>query len=166
MFCCCHVSEYTNHPEHWRRHASAGILKCALSRGMPPRRAPGPLAEGTRHSHAVLAPPDKGSCWSSLRLLQQVDAVSCIVAGTENKHIMILNSSGTAVAKTIWLGAVPAFLAGSGLLDVSYVLAVASRDSKIYIIRNGELTSSVIQLDSQPLGLVSTLLDTSCEPPA
>jgi hypothetical protein len=36
-----------------------------------------------------------------------------------------------------------------------YSITVAARDGKIYTIKNGELMDSVIQLESQPVGLVT-----------
>ncbi len=41
-----------------------------------------------------------------------------------------------------------------GELDVGYRITVAGRDGKLYHIRNGELTQTIIQLEAQPVGLV------------
>lgn len=41
-----------------------------------------------------------------------------------------------------------------GELDVRYNITVAGRDGKLYHIRNGELTQTIIQLEAQPVGLV------------
>lgn len=41
-----------------------------------------------------------------------------------------------------------------GELDVGYRITVAGRDGKLYHIRNGELSQTIIQLEAQPVGLV------------
>lgn len=37
---------------------------------------------------------------------------------------------------------------------MGYRITVAGRDGKLYHIRNGELTQTIIQLEAQPVGLV------------
>ncbi|GIL69347.1 hypothetical protein Vretimale_13465 [Volvox reticuliferus] len=82
------------------------------------------------------------------------DAVSCLVVGTESGRILVINAAGTAVVKNIWVGITPAMIAVQGELDVGYRITVAGRDGKLYHIRNGELTQTIIQLEAQPVGLV------------
>lgn len=76
--------------------------------------------------------------------------------GTEDKRILILNADGTAVETSFTLPAVPAFMATTGELDVGYRITVAARDGRLYNIKSGSVSRSVIQLDSQPVGVVSS----------
>ncbi|KAG2484587.1 hypothetical protein HYH03_016628 [Edaphochlamys debaryana] len=86
--------------------------------------------------------------------LDEPDAVSCLVVGTESGRVLILNAAGTAIVKNIWIGITPAMIAIQGELDVGYRITVAGRDGKLYHIRNGELQQTIIQLEAQPVGLV------------
>lgn len=86
--------------------------------------------------------------------IDEPDAISCLVVGTESGRVLILNPQGTAIAKNVWVGATPAFLAVQGELDVGYRITVAGRDGKLYSIRNGELQQTIIQLESPAVGLV------------
>ncbi|GFR47769.1 hypothetical protein Agub_g9536 [Astrephomene gubernaculifera] len=89
--------------------------------------------------------------------IDEPDAVSCLVVGTESGRILILNAAGNAIVKNIWVGITPAMIAVQGELDVGYRITVAGRDGKLYHIRNGELTQTIIQLEAQPVGLVRLL---------
>lgn len=82
------------------------------------------------------------------------DAISCVVLGTEQGQIIVLESSGTAIKLKKQLPAVPVFLAVAGVLDVEYRITVACRNGALYSIKNGELTGTVIELESQPVGLI------------
>ncbi|EFJ41176.1 Bardet-Biedl syndrome protein 1 [Volvox carteri f. nagariensis] len=86
--------------------------------------------------------------------IDEPDAVSCMVVGTESGRVLIINAAGTAIVKNIWVGITPAMIAVQGELDVGYRITVAGRDGKLYHIRNGELTQTIIQLEAQPVGLV------------
>ncbi|KAG2451137.1 hypothetical protein HYH02_004404 [Chlamydomonas schloesseri] len=86
--------------------------------------------------------------------IDEPDAVSCLVVGTESGRVLILNPAGTAIVKNIWVGITPAMIAVQGELDVGYRITVAGRDGKLYHIKNGELSQTIIQLEAQPVGLV------------
>lgn len=95
------------------------------------------------------------TCMDVIRqALDEPDAVSSLVVGTESGRVMVLNTAGTAVASNVWLGAVPALLATSGLLQAESRITVAARDGRLYTIRNGKLSSAVVQLEALPVGLV------------
>eukprot|EP00735_Rhodelphis_limneticus_P001522 TRINITY_DN12154_c0_g1::TRINITY_DN12154_c0_g1_i1::g.26505::m.26505 TRINITY_DN12154_c0_g1::TRINITY_DN12154_c0_g1_i1::g.26505 ORF type:complete len:585 (-),score=107.23,sp/Q3V3N7/BBS1_MOUSE/40.00/1e-141,BBS1/PF14779.1/2.4e-77,BBS2_Mid/PF14783.1/4,BBS2_Mid/PF14783.1/91,BBS2_Mid/PF14783.1/2.8e+02,BBS2_Mid/PF14783.1/3.9,PHTB1_N/PF14727.1/1.2e+03,PHTB1_N/PF14727.1/1.6e+02,PHTB1_N/PF14727.1/3.2 TRINITY_DN12154_c0_g1_i1:527-2281(-) len=95
------------------------------------------------------------TCMDTLRKAEEDDSgVSSLVIGTESGHIMILEPNGQSVKKTIAVKGTPAFLAISGLQDVEYRICVATRDGKVYSIKNGEVTGNVIELESQPCGLL------------
>jgi Bardet-Biedl syndrome 1 protein len=79
---------------------------------------------------------------------EDVDAVGCLVVGTEAKQLLILNSECTNVIKKIALRGVPARVDVTGLLEGDYRIFVALRDNCIVCIKNGELLSSIIELDA------------------
>jgi Bardet-Biedl syndrome 1 protein len=108
--------------------------------------------------------------------------MSQIIIGTENKMIYILKPSGYSVSCQCELPSVPVMMAVTGSFDVNYRIVIACRDAKIYTIKvpsvrivstierhtrcvlpwqgsynNCECnagTSMVIELESQPCGLV------------
>eukprot|EP00933_Yihiella_yeosuensis_P026875 TRINITY_DN20867_c0_g1_i1.p1 TRINITY_DN20867_c0_g1~~TRINITY_DN20867_c0_g1_i1.p1 ORF type:complete len:617 (-),score=119.82 TRINITY_DN20867_c0_g1_i1:152-1942(-) len=81
-------------------------------------------------------------------------AVSLLVLGTENRMVYILDSSALNIAAKVELEAVPTFISILGLYDVEYRITVACRDGHIYTIKNGQVLSNVIELETQPVGLV------------
>ncbi|KAK9812788.1 hypothetical protein WJX72_003736 [[Myrmecia] bisecta] len=103
-----------------------------------------------------LARPSPVTCMGSIRKsLEQVDALSCLVLGTECGSVMILDPTGSNVTHTVRLGAAPSLLAISGLLDVDYRIAVATRSGRVYVIRNGELAGAPIELEAPAVGLLA-----------
>jgi len=86
--------------------------------------------------------------------MDEATAVSMLVLGTENKMIYILDSSALNIATKVELDAVPTFISVLGLYDVEYRITVACRDGNIYTIKNGQVLHSVIELETQPVGLV------------
>jgi Bardet-Biedl syndrome 1 protein len=48
------------------------------------------------------------------------------------------------------------FVASTGLLDVDYRIVVACRDGRVYTVKNDELSTVVIELETQPCGLIRT----------
>mmetsp|Transcript_20772 Transcript_20772/g.53229 ORF Transcript_20772/g.53229 Transcript_20772/m.53229 type:complete len:619 (+) Transcript_20772:542-2398(+) len=87
---------------------------------------------------------------------EEPDSVSCLMVGTESGKLLLLNPTGTAVAKTIALGrgSIPTHMVNTGVLDVEWRTAVACRDGKIYQLKNGELQSVVIELEAPCVGLL------------
>lgn len=86
--------------------------------------------------------------------MDEPTAVSMLVLGTENKMVYILDSSALNIASKVALDAVPSFISVLGLYDVEYRITVACRDGNIYTIKNGQVLSTVIELETQPVGLV------------
>lgn len=74
--------------------------------------------------------------------------------GTEDSRVLLLGAGCTSVSSSITLPAVPALLSAVGGLDAGYRVTVATRDGWLYSIKAGALTRTVLQLDSQPVGLV------------
>jgi len=86
--------------------------------------------------------------------MDEDDAVSSLVIGTESKQILILNPSGSAILTSCKLKGVPVYIAVTGLYDVDYRIVVACRDGNVYTIKNGEVARQCIELETQPCGLV------------
>jgi Bardet-Biedl syndrome 1 protein len=86
--------------------------------------------------------------------MDEPTAVSMLVLGTENKLVYILDSTALNVASKVQLDAVPSFISVLGLYDVEYRITVACRNGNIYTIKNGQVLSTVIELETQPVGLV------------
>ncbi|GAX73330.1 hypothetical protein CEUSTIGMA_g784.t1 [Chlamydomonas eustigma] len=100
------------------------------------------------------------TCMDTIKMVvDEPDAVSCLVVGTESGRILVMNPQGTGVVKNIWLGVTPAFMAIHGEYEVAYKISVAARDGKMYIIRNGDVSQSIIQLESPAVGLSRMNLD-------
>lgn len=81
-------------------------------------------------------------------------SVSSLVIGTEAKQVLILDPPGNSIRVKCTLPAVPVFMGITGLFDVEYRIVVACRDGAVYTIKNGTVTSTVIELQSHPVGLV------------
>jgi len=95
------------------------------------------------------------TCMETLKKdMEDDDAVSMLVAGTEAGQVLILEPSGTAVSSKIQLPSPPVFLAVTGLHAVEYRIVCACRDGHLYTIKNGEQTGAVIELEAMPCGLV------------
>ncbi|XP_062051763.1 Bardet-Biedl syndrome 1 protein isoform X1 [Lepus europaeus] len=87
--------------------------------------------------------------------LADEDAVSCLVLGTENKELLVLDPEAFTVLAKMNLPSVPVFLEVSGQFDVEFRLAAACRDGNIYILRrDSKRPRYCIELSAQPVGLV------------
>lgn len=83
------------------------------------------------------------------------DAISCLIIGTENCCIYVLDSAAFTVLKTMTLPSVPVFINVSGMYDVEYRIIATCRDGKIYTFKRVNTTPKhCIELSSQPVGLV------------
>lgn len=77
------------------------------------------------------------------------DCISCLVLGTEDSQVLILEPTGTKIAKTFTLPSVPVTICTNGKLDVEYRIIVSCRNGNIYTIKNGQVSGLVIELESQ-----------------
>eukprot|EP00947_MAST-08B_sp_MAST-8B-sp1_P003262 g3262.t1 len=95
------------------------------------------------------------TCMGTLKKnLEDDDAISSLVIGTENKQVLVLDPPGSTVLQRCTLRGVPVMMAITGLYDVDFRIVVAGRDGNIYTIKNGEVMGTVIQLETQICGLV------------
>ncbi|XP_063173081.1 Bardet-Biedl syndrome 1 protein [Candoia aspera] len=83
------------------------------------------------------------------------DAISCLVIGTENMEILILDPEAFTILSKVAIPSVPAFLDVAGQFDVEYRLTVACRNGSIYILRrDSKRPKYCIELSAQAVGLV------------
>ncbi|XP_061058078.1 Bardet-Biedl syndrome 1 protein isoform X2 [Eubalaena glacialis] len=76
--------------------------------------------------------------------LADEDAVSCLVLGTENKELLVLDPEAFTVLAKV-----------SGQFDVEFRLAAACRNGNIYMLRrDSKRPKYCIELSAQPVGLV------------
>jgi len=95
------------------------------------------------------------TCMETLKKdMDDDDAVSMLVVGTEAGQVLILEPSGTQVSVQVLLPSAPVFLAVTGLQSVEYRVVCACRDGHLYTIKNGEQTGAIIELEAMPCGLV------------
>jgi len=101
-----------------------------------------------------LETPNVATCLDTLKKNSEDEmAISHLVIGTENKEIIILDQHGTSILKLIRIPGTPAFLDISGTLDNEYQIIVLTRESRGFLIRNGELLNTIMDLESKPCGL-------------
>ena len=81
-------------------------------------------------------------------------AVSCIVIGSENKEIFILDPQAFTALARIHLPSVPVLFFISGVFDVDFKITVSCRDGNIYLVRRGSKAAKVcIQTGSHAVGI-------------
>lgn len=74
------------------------------------------------------------TCMDVIKLsVDEPDAVSCLVAGTESGRVLILNPQGTAIVKNIFVGSAPAFMAIHG--ELGELAIIESSSSSQYQIK-------------------------------
>ncbi|KAK6180672.1 hypothetical protein SNE40_008677 [Patella caerulea] len=108
------------------------------------------------HKHAPLKRQTVITCLDTLKKsLADEDAISCLVVGTENKSIYILDPEAFTVLTTVDLPSIPVFISVNGLYDVEYRLVVSCRNGCIYTLKRGSKEGSkyCIELNSQPVGM-------------
>lgn len=81
-------------------------------------------------------------------------SVSRLVIGTENRQLMIVDSTDCSIVVNCRLPGVPVFIAALGLMDNDYRILVASRSGRIFIIKNGDVSSRFMRIDAPPVGIV------------
>ena len=88
--------------------------------------------------------------------LEDDDAVSMLVVGTESGQVMVLDPSGQSVAKNCkWqLPSAPVYMAVTGVKDIEFRIVCACRDGNVHTIKESGPSGVVIELESMPCGLV------------
>eukprot|EP00455_Lapot_gusevi_P029644 TRINITY_DN3175_c0_g1_i7.p1 TRINITY_DN3175_c0_g1~~TRINITY_DN3175_c0_g1_i7.p1 ORF type:complete len:595 (+),score=101.41 TRINITY_DN3175_c0_g1_i7:67-1851(+) len=107
------------------------------------------------HRHLPLSQQTVVTCMETLQKdSEEPKSISCLVLGTENREVIILDPSGTSIAKRVEIPGVPAFIACQGTYDVEYRIVVACRNGNIYTVKNHKLLGGPIELETMPCGLV------------
>ncbi|XP_067831667.1 Bardet-Biedl syndrome 1 protein isoform X2 [Heptranchias perlo] len=96
------------------------------------------------------------TCMATLKKnMADEDAVGCLVIGTENMEVCILDPEAFTIQAKMSLPSVPVFVDVTGQFDVEFRITVACRNGNIYIIRrDSKRPKHCIELNSQPVGLV------------
>ena len=95
------------------------------------------------------------TCMESLKKeLEEDDAVSMLVVGTEAGDILVLNPAGTEVVKRWKLPSAPVHMAVTGVKDIEFRIVCACRDGNIHTVKETGPSGAVIELESMPCGLV------------
>ncbi|KAJ7307401.1 hypothetical protein JRQ81_009417 [Phrynocephalus forsythii] len=96
------------------------------------------------------------TCMATLKKnMVDEDAVSCLVIGTENAEILILDPEAFTILTKMTVPSVPAFLDVTGQFDVEYRLTAACRNGCIYILRReSKRPKYSIELTAPAVGLV------------
>ncbi|KAK0059786.1 Bardet-Biedl syndrome 1 protein [Biomphalaria pfeifferi] len=108
------------------------------------------------HKNTPLKKQTVITCLSTMKKsVPDDDAISCLVLGTENKSIYILDPEAFTVLATVNLPNVPVFISVNGLFDVDYRIVVSCRNGCIYTLKRGstDVTRNMIELNSQPVGM-------------
>lgn len=83
------------------------------------------------------------------------DGVSCLVIGTENNDVFILDPEAFIILSKMSLPAAPTMMDVTGQFDVEFRITVACRNGNIYVLRRESDTPKYcIELSSHPVGLV------------
>ncbi|XP_003740934.1 Bardet-Biedl syndrome 1 protein [Galendromus occidentalis] len=86
--------------------------------------------------------------------MHEEDALTCIVLGTENKDIYILEPDAFTVLTSMVVPSIPVMMDITGLFDVDYRILVACRDGCIYSLKRGQKSAKLcIELHSQAVGI-------------
>lgn len=96
------------------------------------------------------------TCLGTLKKsMSDEDAISCLVLGTEDKSVYVLDPEAFTVLATMALPSVPVFVSVTGMYDVEYRIVVACRNGCIYTLKRGEtdIQKNCIELNSQPVGM-------------
>ncbi|GLH14205.1 Bardet-Biedl syndrome 1 protein [Gryllus bimaculatus] len=97
--------------------------------------------------------------------MAEEDAVACLVVGTENGGIYVLDPEAFTVLESLSLSGcsssnntVPVHLVATGLFDVEYRILAACRDGTICLLRRGFQEAKVlVQLSTQVVAMVVIL---------
>uniref|UniRef100_A0A667YJI7 BBSome complex member BBS1 n=1 Tax=Myripristis murdjan TaxID=586833 RepID=A0A667YJI7_9TELE len=96
------------------------------------------------------------TCMGTLRKsTADEDGVSCLVIGTENNDVYVLDPEAFTILSKMSLPAAPTMMDVTGQFDVEFRITVACRNGNIYILRRDSVKPKYcIELASHPVGLV------------
>ncbi|XP_074595075.1 Bardet-Biedl syndrome 1 [Brevipalpus obovatus] len=107
------------------------------------------------HRSLPLKRPNMITCVATMKkTVEEENNLSCIVIGTENRDIFIIEPDAFTILSSVQLPSIPVFLQVSGLFNVEYKIIVSCRDACVYMIKRGLKTGRLcVQLNSQPVGI-------------
>jgi len=95
------------------------------------------------------------TCMTTVRKDKATPKGPCqLIVCTELGYVYIMDPTGTAIHQTITMPSPPAMARTVGLLNVDYRITVASRDGKIYNIKDREVLGLPIELESEVVGMI------------
>lgn len=101
------------------------------------------------------------TCMATMpKMVEEPDAMSSLIIGTESCLLIILDPSATTKLCTVTLPAVPTQMRVSGCFDVDWRIIVACRDARLYTVSIGEHRGTAvirrphIELETSICGLV------------
>jgi len=95
------------------------------------------------------------TCMETLKKdLEEDDAVSMLVVGTESGKVLVLDPAGTSIQKQWQLPSAPVYMAITGVRDIEFRIVCACRDGNVHTIKESGPSGVVIELESMPCGLV------------
>ena len=95
------------------------------------------------------------TCMSRMQKnLDDEKAVTMLVVGTEQRHLIIMEHVVGKIKKTVRMPSVPVFLDITGQFDIDYKAYVACRDGKVYVVKNSEVGQLSYDIETKPVGLV------------
>ena len=82
------------------------------------------------------------------------DAINCLIVGTEQKIMYIIDSEAFTILASMECPSVPVFINASGIYDIEFRIMVGCRDGSLYSFKRGFKTPKVaIPLVSQIVGI-------------
>jgi Bardet-Biedl syndrome 1 protein len=96
-------------------------------------------------------------CMTTIKkTMLDITSPSQIIVGTENGLICVIDQSGSKILAKFKIPTIPHQIMPSGIYDVDYKLYISGRDNKIYTIRNGELSQTVIDIPNKIVGMAKS----------
>lgn len=109
----------------------------------------------TRFMDDSLVERSNVTCMTTVnKSMDDYDAVSCLVVGTESSMVFVLDPQGVSISKQIKVPGVPVEMVACGILDVEWRLMITTRCGAVYTVKNGELMKQCIELESPPCAIV------------
>ena len=107
------------------------------------------------YKHSPLKRQTVITCVGTMKKMHNDDkAISCIVIGSENKELFILDPEAFTALARVTLSSVPVLLHISGVFEVDYKIFVSCRDGNIYFVKRGSKLARVcIQTGSHAIGI-------------
>lgn len=96
------------------------------------------------------------TCLTTLKKnVAEEDATTCLILGTEDQDILVIEPDAFTVLASIKLPSVPVFLDATGLFEVEFRVTTSCRDATIYSLKRGFKNARIcVQLSSHPVGIV------------